>query len=39
MVFRTKDKWGSYTFDPLSADAIKARVNDLHAFYETSLSE
>lgn len=39
MVFRTKDKWGSYTFDQLSADAIKARVNDLHAFYETSLSE
>ena len=30
---RSKDKWAHYKFDQLSADAIVARVKDLHALY------
>jgi hypothetical protein len=38
-VLRTKDKWGSYTFDKLSAAAIEARVQDLDAIYATLPAE
>lgn len=32
-IIRTKDQWGAYTFDRLSAIAIEARVNDLQSLY------
>jgi len=32
-IIRTKDQWGAYSFDRLSAIAIEARVKDLQSLY------